>query len=240
MKLKKLCENIWYLPNYAATDRPALGYIRGTRRTLMIDCGNSPAHLQLFLRELNEQNLPAPDAAILTHWHWDHTYAMCAFDGITAACEATDHQLRVMQRWEWTDAAMEERLRTGEDIPFCDTHIRLEYPDRSAIRVVPADITFQNAMTFDLGGIRCEARRVGGPHSDDSVVVLIPEHGILFAGNGHTGDFYGLDGCYDRDKLAAYIQMLQDTEFDTYIHGHVPPVTKAEILAELKAELASL
>lgn len=240
MELKQLCDNIWYLPHDPATDRPALGYIQGEHYALMIDCGNSPAHLQLFLQELDKHSLPYPRAAVITHWHWDHSFAMCAFEGMTVACEATDCQLRKLQRWEWTDDAMEQRLRTGEDIEFCDTHIRLEYPDRPLIRVVPADLTFRNTISFDLGGLRCEAHRVGGPHSEDSVVVLIPERRVLFAGDGHTGDFYGLDGGYDRERLAAYIGMLRSTDFDIYVHGHVPPVSRAEILRELDAELAAL
>ena len=240
MELKKLCDGVWYLPHDPATDRPALGYIQGEHYSLMIDCGNSPAHLALFRQALAAGGLPMPRIALITHWHWDHTFAMCAFEGLTAACEATDQQLRVMQKWEWTDEAMAQRLRTGEDIAFCDTHIRLEYPDRSVIRVSPADITFRDTLSFDLGGLRCEARRVGGPHSEDSVVVLIPERRVLFAGDGHTGDFYGLDGGYDREKLAAYIDMLRFTDFDIYVHGHVPPVSRSEILRELDVELASL
>ncbi|MBE6961898.1 MAG: MBL fold metallo-hydrolase [Ruminococcaceae bacterium] len=239
MELKKLCDNVWYLPHSEATDRPALGYVQGKNYALMIDCGNSPAHLALFRQALAAQRLPMPRIAVITHWHWDHSFAMCAFDGLTAACEATDRQLRTMQRWEWTDEAMEQRLRTGEDIAFCDTHIRLEYPHRSQIRIVPADMTFRDTLSFDLGGLHCEARRVGGPHSEDSVVILIPERRILFAGDGHTGDFYGLDGGYDRAKLAAYMDMLRSTDFNIYVHGHVPPVSRAEILRELEAALAA-
>ena len=240
MELKKLCDRIWYLPHDSATDRPALGYIQGENYALMIDCGNSPAHLQRFLQELDRHGLPHPKAAIITHWHWDHSFAMCAFEGLTVTCTATDRQLRSMQHWEWTDEAMAQRLRTGEDIEFCDTHIRLEYPDRSVIRVVPADMTFRDTVSFDLGGLHCEARRVGGPHSEDSVAVLIPERRVLFAGDGHTGDFYGLNGGYDQEKLAAYVNMLRSTDFDIYVHGHVPPVSRAEILQELDGELNAL
>lgn len=240
MELKQLCEGIWYLPHDSATDRPALGYIRGEQDSLMVDCGNSPAHLALFRRELERCGLPMPETALITHWHWDHTFAMCAFDGMTVACEATARQLQVVQSWKWTDAAMKERLLTGEDIEFCDTHIRLEYPDLSAIRVVPPMQVFDREITFDLGGLTCRAIRVGGPHSEDSVLVYIPERKILFAGDGHTGDFYGLDGGYDKEKLADYIRQLQALDFETYIHGHVPPVSRTAILDELNAELARL
>ena len=206
----------------------------------MIDCGNSPAHLALFYQALDAEGLPRPSTALITHWHWDHTFAMCAFSGRTVACQDTDRQLREMQLWAWTEDAMAERLLTGKDIEFCDTHIRLEYPDRSLITVVPADTTFRDGASCDLGGIHSEASRIGGPHSEDSVVVLIPERKVLFAGDGHTGDFYGLGGGYDRNKLAAYIKVLQSTDFEIYVHGHVPPVTRADILTELAAELAAL
>ena len=51
MDLKQLCDGIWYLPHSQATDRPALGYIRGEQDSLMVDCGNSPAHLAQFRRD---------------------------------------------------------------------------------------------------------------------------------------------------------------------------------------------
>lgn len=240
MDLKQLCDGIWYLPHSQATDRPALGYIRGEQDSLMVDCGNSPAHLAQFCRELDARSLPMPKTAVITHWHWDHTFAMCAFQGLTVACEATARQLQIMQEWEWTDDAMKARLRTGEDIEFCDTHIRLEYPDLSAIRVCTPNQVFDREITFDLGGLTCRAFHVGGPHSEDSVLVYIPERKVLFAGDGHTGDFYGLNGGYDKEKLAAYIDCLRSLDFETYIHGHVPPVSKADILEELDAELARL
>ena len=76
--MKQLTRRVWYLPHSPASDRPALGYIRGDRRALMVDAGNSPAHVRQFLRSLEAEGLPAPDLAVLTHRHWDHTGAVPA------------------------------------------------------------------------------------------------------------------------------------------------------------------
>ena len=137
MQLKRFSDRIWYLPHSEETDRPILGYVRGDRCSLMIDAGNSPAHVELFCHALREQKLPLPDYCVLTHWHWDHTFGIAALkeqtpqaDGHPAqviACTATSQKLAAVADWEWTDAAMRERLRTGQDIEFCDQCIRREY-----------------------------------------------------------------------------------------------------------------
>jgi len=53
-----------------------------------------------------------------------------------------------MSKWEWTDKAMKERLDNGEDIEFCDTMIRKEYPNREDICVKTADIIFENGLSY--------------------------------------------------------------------------------------------
>ena len=46
--LQLLTGHVHWLPPYGPTDRPALGVVQGTRETLLIDTGNSPAHARLL------------------------------------------------------------------------------------------------------------------------------------------------------------------------------------------------
>ena len=126
--LKRLTERAWYLPWEEETDRPNLCYLLGERHSLAVDAGNSPAHVGKFYRALKEQGLPLPDFTVLTHWHWDHTFGLGAVHGVGIASAKTNQKLRQVAAWQWTPQAMEERERRGEDIPFCNEHIRREYP----------------------------------------------------------------------------------------------------------------
>ncbi|MGB5822932.1 MAG: MBL fold metallo-hydrolase [Proteocatella sp.] len=237
MILKEISNRIYYMPNTEATDRPTLGYVRGDSFSIMVDTGNSPKHLELFYEGLKERELPMPKIAVITHWHWDHTFAMKAFEGITIASRRTNDILKDVAKWTWTDEEMKNRLTSGTEIEFCDTYIRKEYTNLNDIEVVTADVIFENELSIDLGGIHCNLKLVGGPHSEDSAIVHIPEEEVLFVGDADCIDFYLKHETYDKDRLKAYVEKMNTLDFKTYIHGHCPPMTKDEIISQLKAEL---
>lgn len=238
MQLQQLSPRIYYLPPSQETDRPTLGYVRGDKAALMVDAGNSAAHAALFQDALQQKNLPAPDYAAITHWHWDHTFGMHALAATTIAGRQTNQKLREVTRWEWTDEAMANRLRTGEDIAFCDTCIRLEYPDRGKITVVTAGMELEGVLTLDLGGVHCRLMTVDSPHSSDAMLVFVPEEKTLFLGDADGADYYHNQGRYDKQKLLAFIRLLSGIEFDIAILGHDMPQSKAEVMAYLHEELA--
>lgn len=240
MELRKVTERIYYLPATSETDRPVLGYIKGDRYNLMVDAGNSASHVELFHEAIKQYGLPAPDYVAITHWHWDHTFGMCAVNGKTIACRKTNLELEKVAGWDWSDAAMEERLQTGEDIAFCDRCIRLEYSDRNRIDVRLADIVFENELTIDLGGIHCQLIRIGGTHSDDSVIVYIPEEKVVFTGDADGADYYHNNGKYDKSKLVQIMKDMNGLDAAVFIAGHDEPISKEEVMMYLREELDKL
>ncbi len=78
--LQRLSENIVYLPADEKTDRPILAAISGDKKTLLIDAGNSPAHVALFLRELDRNRISRGDYVVITRWHWDHSFGISALN----------------------------------------------------------------------------------------------------------------------------------------------------------------
>jgi len=293
--MQQLTERIFFMKNQEETDRPVLGYVRGDCGSLMVDAGNSPAHVARFRAGMHERGLADPDWVSITHWHWDHCYGLCAFeachdlsrnhaadqmmgqatdhardhaaDQVTAAsgeaadrmasgdrvalvsgrprtfsvaCRLTNEALSRMSRWTWDDDAMKRRIETGEDIAFCDEHIRKEYPDRSKILVRTADVVFDDRLTIDLGGITCNLIRVGGSHADDSVVIHVPEERVVFVGDAISPDLHHGPAKYDRVQLAALIDQLEQLDFDTCVPGHDDPWSRDEVFAYLREELAAL
>lgn len=230
MILKELSKNVYYMPNEEHSDRPTLGYVNGEKFSIMIDTGNSPKHLELFYEGLKERGLKEPSIAVITHWHWDHTYAISAFKGNVIANRLTNNKLESMKTWKWTEKAMRERLESGEEIEFCDEHIRVEYPDRNKIKVESADIIYDKKLNLDLGNIDCYMELVGGPHEDDSSIVYIKEEKILFVGDADCIDFYGKKEKYDKEKLEMYINKVKEFDFETYVHGHCAPMNREEAI----------
>lgn len=237
MELNKLSDRVYYLPAEERTDRPNLGYIRGDRYSLAVDAGNSSDHVDKFYRELRELGLRLPDFTVITHWHWDHTFGMHSVSGKTVAGHLTNAKLNEMQKWEWTDEAMEMRLQSGEDIEICDRCIKLEYPDRNKIKIVRAEIEFNGAISIDLGGIHCEIREFIATHSDDSVLVHVPEERVAFIGDAEGTDDYQNQGEYDKTKLKEMIRVLEKIDANIIILGHDGPQSKLETLSYLKDQL---
>lgn len=235
MSLAKVTERVYYLINDRETDRPVLGYIKGDKYSLMVGAGNSKNHVEKFNDFIVKLNLRLPDYVAITHWHWDHTYGMHAVTGKTIACEITNEQLKIMSEWKWTDEAMKKRLLTGGDITFADTNIRKEYKVLQGIKVIPADIVFKNDLQIDLGGLTVILKNVISPHSEDSVIVYIPEEKVVFIGDAYGMDYY--NNCkYDPDKLETLIHMLKNLEFNICFSGHSLPINKTEIIEYLKTQ----
>ena len=165
--LKRLTERAWYLPWEEETDRPNLCYLLGERHSLAVDAGNSPAHVGKLYRALEEQGLPLPDFTVLTHWHWDHTFGLGAVHGVGIASAKTNQKLRQVAAWQWTPQAMEERERQGENIPFCNEHIRKEYPRLGEIAVCPAAVELEGSSPWTWAGCAasCSARRTPTPQT---------------------------------------------------------------------------
>lgn len=239
MTLTKVTERIYYLINDRETDRPVLGYIKGDKYSLMVDAGNSKNHVEKFNNFIEKLNLRLPDYIAITHWHWDHSYGMHAVTGKTIACEITNEQLKIMSEWQWTDEAMKKRLLTGEDIEFADTNIRKEYKALQDIKVIPADIVFKNDLEIDLGGLKVILKNVISPHSEDSVIVYVPEEKAVFIGDAYGVDYY--NNCkYDSVKLKSFINILENLEFNICFSGHSSPINKTELIEYLKSQYKKL
>lgn len=233
MQLKQFSPHIYYTECCHETDRPVLGYIVGTQGAVMVDAGNSAAHVREFQEAIKEQGLPMPKACVITHWHWDHTFGMNALACETIASRETSLELKRMQEWEWTDEAMKERLDRGEEIAFADEHIRAEYRDLGGIQVKDADRIMTEDLVIDCGDVTCHCLLTPSAHSEGSVMVWVPEEKALFLGDIYNDDFYQ-DHSRDIEKTRALYEALEKLAFETAFPGHSEPVARESLMAFLK------
>lgn len=248
---EKITEHIYIRPCEGYTDRPNIGLIVGEKYSMLYEAGNSRFHVELMKKELSEQGLPFPDFVAVSHWHWDHSFGMDAWKIPSIAGRKTHEKLIEVSDWEWDDDSMEKRIKSREDIAFCSEMIKREYPDRSEIKVVGADIVFDDKLTIDLGGVTCELAHSKGPHSDDSVICYVPEDRFMFLGDSNCKDLYGkpwhfdieheedfLDSVdaipYDKDIVDKFITFLDKYDFDLCASGHREPFSKKELYESLR------
>lgn len=242
----KFSDRIYIQPPEHYTDRPNTALIIGDKYTLMFESGNSADNVQLLKDRLAQQNLPQPDFVAISHWHWDHSFGMPAWGVPTIAGSKTNEYLKKVSQWKWDDDSMAERVKTGEDIVFCNEMIKREFADRNSIKVVPADVVFSDRMTIDLGGIEIQLIHCAGPHADDSVLLYIPSEKFVFLGDSNGKDLYGQPWHfdieheddfmeetakipYDTQLVKEYLALLDTLDFEKCIGGHADIMSREEL-----------
>lgn len=230
---KQLTSRIWYQTPVSETDRPILAVVRGEKHQLMIDAGNSSAHAALFLEEMKKHNLGSPDLLALTHWHWDHIFGMKHLRLPLMATQQTITRMKEMQPYAWTDAALQERMDQGIEIPFCADAIKLEFGTTRDIEVVLPTIGFTGQLEIDLGGVQCQLIEVENDHSPGSLLVYIPEERVVFLGDAMYADIFSSKWNYTVERTKRLLAAIDRLEVDYYVWSHGEAMPKSEFEEEV-------
>ncbi len=230
---KQLTSRIWYQTPVSETDRPILAVVRGEKHQLMIDAGNSSAHAALFLEEMKKHNLGSPDLLVLTHWHWDHIFGMKHLRLPSMATQQTITRMKEMQPYAWTDAALQERMDQGIEIPFCADAIKLEFGTTRDIEVVLPTIGFTGQLEIDLGGVQCQLIEIENDHSPGSLLVYIPEERVVFLGDAMYADIFSSKWNYTVERTTRLLAAIDRLEADYYVWSHGEAMPKSEFEEEV-------
>lgn len=229
MNLKKLTNRIFYYPHQPETDRPMLAYLKGENIVLTIDAGNSADHVDEFYNSLEVVGLRKPDLTVITHWHWDHTFGLHHIHGLSIAHQRTNELLE-KEIVKLNDNTYVDFLKQ-DDKCLCK-----EYEYEKKIKVVLSDIQFTKDLVLNLGGMTAKIFHTESPHSEDTVLIYIPEEKILFLGDSTSEDFFN-DGYMDKDKLKSLINVIESIDCKYCILSHAYPLTKSNLLHYLKSIL---
>lgn len=227
--LKKLAKRVYCMPHYSETDRPTLGLICGDTFSLIVDSGNSPTHARDFLNIVEKMDISPIKFVVITHWHWDHIFGIKTMGLLTISHNETKKKIDYMKTLKWDDVSIDERVDTGEEIEFCRDMIKREMPTRDDLKLKAPDLTFNNKIEIDLGGITCVVEHVGGVHAHDSAIIYIPDEKVMFLGDCIYQDFYSGEWSYDKDKLAILLDKIKKYEVSYYVTGHQDPKTSEEM-----------
>ncbi|WP_117149189.1 MBL fold metallo-hydrolase [Paraliobacillus zengyii] len=234
-QLKRIGSSFWYMTPVSETDRPTLGMVVGTEMNLMIDAGNSDAHARLFLEKLGEHNISKPDFVAITHWHWDHIFGMSALkDSLSISSLETKKEINKLTDYEWTDKALDERVKEGTEIEFCATCIKKEYGEERNIQIHLPKLTFDKQLEIDLGDVTCVLKHVGGDHAQDAIVVYIKEEKILFLNDSIYPDIFSSKNNYTSKRTLKLIEELETFDAETYILSHSENMNRNEFLQEIE------
>ncbi len=143
------------------------------------------------------------------------------------------------------DARLQQFRAARSAFRFRDDFARVfrRYAEAGYTKINPQDrptpdITFERRHEFTLGGLEVVLIAVPGAETNDSLVVWLPQHRIVFTGNlfgcpfGHFPNLVTIRGDRYRDALtcAAAAQTVLDLGAELLLYGHHEPVRGAELI----------
>lgn len=173
----------------------------------------------------------APLTLVNTHHHFDHCF------GNTALRDTGPI---------WAHARCADLLRDHADA--LRHAAAAEYPDLAAelaeTSVTPPDAAVHDAVDLDIGGRAVLLRYLGRGHTDNDLVVLVPDAGVTLTGDlveagapPSFGDSWPLEW---PATLAELLQLAhQEHSAAVFVPGHGAPVDEAYVKGQ-HADLAQL
>jgi glyoxylase-like metal-dependent hydrolase (beta-lactamase superfamily II) len=216
-----------FIRRFAFFDQ-TIGAVAGRDRVLVIDTRSTLVQARELLDDLRHVSR-LPHVVLNTHAHFDHVLGNAAF----RPCEiwGEDGCARFMR-----DRGIARRADVAAEMPEIAD-------DLLASPVDPPDRTFAREATLDLGDRRVDLRFLGRGHTDHDVVALVPDAGVVFAGDlVEQGAPPSFDDAFPLDWPATLGHLLDllDTAGDgEVVPGHGEVVDRDFVAGQL-GEIAFL
>lgn len=200
----------------AMPDRGAVG------NAAIVDLGDSSLVVDTHVtpaagRELRAQAEPV-GWVLNTHWHADHVLGNGEFDDATIVATTRTRELMATIGAERLAAAREE----GSERELPD---ELRLPDE----------TFDESWDFG----RAKALTFGGGHTESDSVLLVPDAGVLVAGDLVVVGMQPWAGHGDPANWAGILERLLELDWGKVVPGH-GPVSGREVVEPLRDYLLAL
>lgn len=146
-----------------------IGIVIGAEGVVVIDTRTSHRRADELISDLrNLTRLPIAHV-VNTHMHFDHTFGNARF----RPSPIWGHVRCAAGMREGGEAA---RRRITEQLPELAEEL-------AEVEIVPPDQLLSDSALLDLGDRQLELRFLGRGHTDNDIVVLVPDAEVLFAGD---------------------------------------------------------
>ncbi|MCI0582632.1 MAG: MBL fold metallo-hydrolase [Chloroflexi bacterium] len=146
-----------------------IGVVAGDGEALVVDTRTTPGQARELIADVGRLT-PVPVRVVVnTHWHYDHTFG--------------NHDFRPAVIWGHARCRARLLAEAGTVID----EVAAELPGLAAelreVEIDPPERTFDEAATIEVGGRSVELRYLGRGHTDNDIVVEVPDAGVIFAGD---------------------------------------------------------
>ena len=162
--------------------------------------------------------VPGVDRIVLTHSHVDHIGSAAELSESTGALVMAGAGDAGYIRGE---AEIPQPVFEDWEIPI---HQRVSAGLPAAAPAVPVDRELNDGDVLDFGG-GAHVLAIPG-HTEGSIAVHLPEHGVLFAGDTIANDGSVMLGTFnqDRARTVASFKRLAALDVETACFGHGDPI----------------
>jgi glyoxylase-like metal-dependent hydrolase (beta-lactamase superfamily II) len=189
-----------FVRRYAFYDQN-IGAILGDDGVLIVDTRISHRQAEEILTDLRELTDLPVRAVVNTHGHNDHAFG--------------NHRFRPVPIWGHERCARMVRETGAAQLAKVSEGIPELAAELAEVVLDPPDRTFDGdfeVLDFDAGGRRIELRHLGRGHTDNDVVVIVPDADVLFGGDlveadapPYFGDGYPLDWPATVQRMVEYV-----------------------------------
>lgn len=201
-----------------------VGLIVGGESALVVDTHGSERQGHELLGEIRRMT-HARLVAVNTHHHHDHTFGNFAF----------------LRAEIWGHEQCLARLRadgrtTQLELAAALPEMAQEYTDT---RITPPNKTFRDGVSLELGGRLVRLTHFGRGHTDNDVVVVVPDVSVVLAGDlVEQGAPPSFEDSYPMDWPGTLGRML-DVAYGPIVPGHGDVVSRSFVEAQL-ADVSAL
>ena len=207
-KLTQVSPHVWMIRGF-----PNIGFVVGTRGTLVIDTGLGAKNGQIVAAVARRLSTHGQKLYLTTtHYHTEHASGDIGFPAGT---------VEIRPRVQQTEMDVEEpkqveinRSRSAEDKALLE-----------GFRVRRADVLFDKDYTLDLGGgVLARLSWVGTAHTKGDAFILVEPDSVLFTGdvvqNKAGPNFFICSECTPRKWLAVLDQVARDLKPKIIVPDH--------------------
>jgi glyoxylase-like metal-dependent hydrolase (beta-lactamase superfamily II) len=227
-KTMKVSEHVWIIPDGRVNLVPNIGFIVGSKATLVVDSGMGDRNGQVVMRVLQKVTKTADLYLTTTHFHPEHVTGFHVFP-------ATAKLIR---------PAIQQQELPAKGPAMITNFSRMSPAHAELLKAAvmrPADITFDSSVEIDLGGVTVRLFTLGPAHTKGDNFIWIKEDAVLFGGDVITNRFFPIlpDADSNGKNWISILDKLAALQPRTIVPGH-GEVDTIDIIARQRGVLEAL